>query len=374
MTDLEDRLNAYFARDRHSELPPDSFDRLTARLHRPVRRRARPLVALVTAAVLAVSIATLVAIHSDDDQTVRSTNDPATGGTRPPAESAGPETYAAVVDPDGDGLGDVVIMSARSGSVLETVYRRTPVSPDAGEVGATSVDVAPDGTIYYEVCCAPATGQIRGFDPNNGTDLGLIAKGTSPAVSPDGRRLAVAAPPDAPGRISMIDLETGQPEEKTWPVGGTPSSEVVTALAWSQDNRTIAVEHLSYTGGTFAGVVVDLLDTRTGTWRPVDTGTKGVAMPAFRADGTLLVTSPAHETDDGGPIAGDRIVLWDPATRRVDASIQMDRVADLDASPDGKWVIASRYGALPHRIANPQGIGDLGELKGAPSAVIAAAW
>ena len=272
-----------------------------------------------------------------------------------PAGGDGADAYAAVRDPDGDGLGDVVILSAQSGAVLETVYRATaaPGVEEGGASGAVSVDVAGDGTIYYEVCCERASGEIRGFDPSRGEDLGRISNGTSPAVSPDGRRLALAAPPDPPGHIAVIDLETGRPEEETWPVGGRPSSDVVTDLAWSPAGRTMRGRAPQLRGRRL----------RRGGRRPPRHPDRDLdpcrhrrrrrRHAAFRADGTLLVASPACETADSGPIVGDRVVLWDPAARRVDASIGMDRVADLDASPNGNWVIASP-GAPPPGSPTPE--------------------
>jgi hypothetical protein len=394
MTDLDERLRAHFDPDRRAELPPGSFDRLEARMRRPAPRAARPYVALAAAVVLVLGIAAIVVTRSDGDQTVHSTDDPSSTVTTAPSTPTtdpvpvttattspllvdGPSVFAAVVDPDGDGLGDVALLSATTGAVIQTIYTapHPPSAPEGGSTGAIAVDVSSEGVVYYEVCCEPAAGAVYGYDLDSGEDLGLITYGTAPAVSADGSELAVANTSATPNRVEVVDLGSGDRVE-SWPLGEAEpgASALVTDIAWSPYDRTVAVERVSYSGGAFSGVRVDLMDVATGATTPADTGDDGVAMPAFRADRTLLVASPAQETTDGGPIAGDRVVIWDPATQQVDGSVEVDRVASLDASSDGTWVIAARYGSAPYRIAGGTGVGDLGEVVGAPDGVIAASW
>lgn len=137
---------------------------------------------------------------------------------------------------------------------------------------------------------------------------------------------------------------------------------LVTDLAWSPDGSTIAREYLRY-GSTegFLGVSVDSSTSKL-VVRRLWMGEAGAAMPAFRSDGSFVLASPADATDDGGPIAGDAVVLYNRVTGKVEGSLSVANVTNTDASADGRWVAASVAGDGVRLVADINGLGDLDAL------------
>ena len=391
MTPVPDqRIREHFDAARRAELSPGSFDRLTDRLDAPLAppsRRSPRVLALAAVLLLVVGAAVVVATtRGDDGEDVRSTDDPSSTTaprttterdptTTTPTVPSGderPETIAAVVDPDGDGSGALVVLDGSTGEVLRTLR----------EDGAVDVDVAPDGTIYFQSSSPPGDeygSSIVAVDPVTGARGTSYPRSHRPAISSDGVRLARGEPgtvrsgtiPSGPAEI-LVGLEVG-PDR-----GG--SNHHLGDLAWSRDGRLVAVERVDqriYASRQPPVSSVFVLDTTKSLDSPgshIDVAVEGAASPVFPADGSLLVVAGATGPASGTTVTGDRIVAWDLDRGQVTGEVSVPHVSGLDASANGAWVIATRAGRVPHVVMRPGAVGDLGPLPQAPEGIIAAAW
>lgn len=385
--DVENELRDHFRDAEQAHLRPGSWERLEDRLAQADRRPPRHRLLGVAALVLVAGIITVVAVwtRGDGTQTVRVGHEPEVSSTtaRPTtsavatttsmlAAPAGPQTIAVIIDPDGDGRGDVALLNPATGAVRQVVFKgasaKSPSEPASSAAGASSIDIGPDGVIYYQLGDVTG-GPIMRFDAHRDPQRDRVGFGSQPTVSPTGTDLAVATDTG----ISVIDLTSHKIRKISALPDAGAGSALVTDLAWSTDGSTIAREFLLYgADGTFLGVNVDLIDVQTGRSTRVDLGGAAAAMPAFRLDGSLVLASPADASADGGPITGGALVLFDRLTSRVEGQAGLADVTSLDASPDGRWVMASVSGDRLQLVADNNGLGDLGPIS-APVGTMAVA-
>lgn len=113
----------------------------------------------------------------------------------------------------------------------------SPFPPDAYFSLRSPVSISPDG---QRLVFDDQAGQSY-VEPLDGSGLNLLAPGSSPRWSPDGRAIALA---DTDGRLAVHDASTGQQITKR----GFPRREV-NSIDWSPDGRRLL---LVMFGGTWS--------------------------------------------------------------------------------------------------------------------------
>ncbi|HMJ79403.1 MAG TPA: hypothetical protein VK507_25690 [Iamia sp.] len=399
MTDIEQILRDHATAADRTEPSPDGWDRLVARLEDeppiivPVDgragrrgRAARVPVLAAAAVVVVVLVAAGVALaRSGDDGPAPVATDPsappATSGLRPTPgfrndtdvdQASRPNRIIAVVDHDRDSYPDVV-----------RIEDLVPFDDDPADVtvlvaGASvapnrirSVDVSAEGTALYGVCCDLMEGEVHEVDIADGTDLGLVAVGTSPAVSGDGRLLATVTKDQ---RTSLLDRETDQ---VTWFDGPTGAHDEITGLSLSPDGAMLARERI--TRGADGTVVVTAVDV-TATddpdgWEPIERSS-GAGLPAFMPDGHLALGLGTYETSAGhDEVHASEVGMADLSTGAVRWSVGGGGFSFtfFDATPDGQWVIVGREGLLRAFAAVDGWLYDNGSVGGVDG-MVDAAW
>jgi hypothetical protein len=201
---------------------------------------------------------------------------------RPSPDGPRPKEIAAIMG------GSVVLLDGRDGRTVRTLATHTEAT-SGGFPYLEGVSLAPDRSkVFYALAgdCGAAT--IYQVAADGRTPPVAILAGVSPAVSPDGRKLAYAvaapgpapapapapvsasAPPAAPdaapaerrcqNAVVVRDLKTGA--ERTWRYPDTPEyttnlyrDAVVSEIAWAPDSTRLAYT-LSYEGDS-----ISILDT-----------------------------------------------------------------------------------------------------------------
>ncbi|MEW6475145.1 MAG: hypothetical protein AB1679_23060 [Actinomycetota bacterium] len=188
------------------------------------------------------------------DRTLVSTGRPSPNGPRP-------SEIAAISG------GSVVMLDGRDGHTLRTLATHTEATT-GGYPYLQGVSLSPDRReVFYSLSgdCDSAT--IYRV-PADGHSAAVVAfNGVSPAVSPDGRKLAyaVATPGGSPERhcqnaVVVRDLKTGA--ERTWRYPDTPDyatslyqDAIISEIDWAPDSTRLAYT-LSYEGDS-----ISVLDT-----------------------------------------------------------------------------------------------------------------
>lgn len=214
-------------------------------------------------------------VPGGDDGTPDESADPTlVSADRPSPDAPRPKEIAAIVD------GSVVVLDGKDGRTLRTLATHDEATT-GGFPFLEGVSLAPDrSSVYYALAgdCGPAT--IYKVAADGGTPSVALVSGVSPAVSPDGRKLAYAvatgppvglaadpADPEAAAEdrrcqnaVVVRDLQTGA--ERTWRYPDTPDyatslyqQAVITEIAWAPDSTRLA-----YTL-SFEGDSISVLDT-----------------------------------------------------------------------------------------------------------------
>lgn len=159
--------------------------------------------------------------------------------------------------------------------------------------------VSPDGqTVYYETCCEPASGEVFRV-PITGGEPELVTSGTSPAVSPDGTKLAVIELQD----LLVIDLADGS--EQRYRLADGEGVVLLANPSWSPDGTRLALERydVSLDDGRVVVVTVDGTDGALQQAVTVArTDANGIPMhPVFDQAGAIVVIRqlPALDASQG---------------------------------------------------------------------------
>jgi WD40-like Beta Propeller Repeat len=270
--------------------------------------------------------------------------------TRPPAE---------IVATEGDA---VVVLDSATG----TTRRVLAIEPGSGSGGAVKLEgiaLTPDRrTVYYAVAGDCGTGSLFRVPFDAQGPAKRVTAGISPAVSPDGEKLAyaTAGPPAADGRprcpnvVVVRDLRTGAERSWAYPDDrdhGTAlyQESSIVEMAWAPDSNRLAYT-LAYEGDS-----VSVLDTGRDhdlgeTLEVVVPGGGGDSRhPAWQAtSGRLAVVNSAFECcyDDNytGP---PKTLLVDPDQRLSTGLLPPGQRPDaLDFDSSGDHLLYVEGGAL----------------------------
>jgi hypothetical protein len=179
---------------------------------------------------------------------------------RPSAKAPRPVEIAAIVG------GSVVMLDGRDGHTVRTLATH-PEATTGGFPYLQGVSITPDrNQVFYSLVGDCGTATIYRVPADGHSAAVTILTGVSPAVSPDGRKLAyaVATPSQAErhcqNAVVVRDLQTGA--ERTWRYPDTPDyatplyqDAVISEIDWAPDSTRLAYT-LSYEGDS-----VSVLDT-----------------------------------------------------------------------------------------------------------------
>jgi Tol biopolymer transport system component len=158
--------------------------------------------------------------------------------------------------------GQIVALTRRGVVALDSqtgAERRLLV--DVPEGSGQGISVSPDSRSAYFGVVDGDGASIRVVDTDGASPPAFVARGSFPAVSPDGRRLAYVTPAST---LAVLDLGTGA--RRTWafdeadPAGSWLTHARLVELAWAPDSHRLAFT-LSYEGDTIA--VLDTITART---------------------------------------------------------------------------------------------------------------
>jgi len=319
-----------------------------------VRRAARPR-SLAAPVTLALAAAVLAACSFG-------------GSAAPPADAGGPTaaggastgaqagpTLAAV-----SAAGALVLLDPANGQTSRTLV-------PSGVVG-DALAVSPDGkTVYYEVA-AGCQHEIWRVSTSDGAKTRVAAAGSSPALSPNGERLAYATlyfeddkgPSCYPAnnltagyQVIVVDLATHQTHRYPMApqVASTGLPAPVDHLSWSPDGAKLAVSISSVQDNE--GWQLAIMNPATDTSYFKDDGSTEVPLPGvpagtYYAEGVYLPNGHlfvVRQCCDGWPpnTANVDMLEIDPATgqqvRQIAVGLTDRYHTSLDASADGHWLL-----------------------------------
>lgn len=289
------------------------------------------------------------------DQTLVSADRPTPDGPRP-------KEIAAIVG------GSVVVLDGKDGRTLRTLATHTEATT-GGFPYLEAVSLAPDrSSVYYALAgdCGPAT--IYRVAADGGAPSEAILTGLSPAVSPDGRKLAYAVADAAPSSataeerncqnaVVVRDLQTGT--ERTWRYPETPDyatslyqEAVITEIAWAPDSTRLAYT-LSYEGDSLSVLDTAVASDLSQTTEIVIPGGGGNSNhPAWQATtGLLGVFNTRFECCFDDNYTGPPRALLVDLDRRLAAPLLPSgrRVTALDFDASGAHLLFVDGGRLYRR-------------------------
>lgn len=211
--------------------------------------------------------------------------------------------------------GRLLATSGPSGTVLWDVVKRARVATLDDADGVGGVGFSPDGNTL--ATGSGGKGRVRLWNVGERSPIadleGHSKQVGASAFSPDGRTLATG---DDAGKVTLWDVGT-RAQLATLAASGS-----VVDLAFSPDGRMLAG------GAQFSGMLWDVASrTELGRLNPG----KGVGSVAFSPDGRSLAT--------GGP-ADDNVILWDPTTRDIVATLSGSD-GPVAFSPDSRTLATS---------------------------------
>jgi hypothetical protein len=315
--------------------------------------RPRRSVALVGGAlvVVGVLIGGLVTLTSHDDTPTR-VQTPTL-----PAVAPMPSGIAAVT------TDHRLVLLSPSGEVLRTLSEDA-IAEGKDADGATSLSVTPDGKSLYFMrpACGGCTPTIAAVAIEGGVTTNPTGEGSccvrEPAVSPDGRWLALTGVPnqsDAGRDILLIDLAKPQPTslpvDRQWSSNATLSAGI-SGLTWLDATHLLFVQGDAPDGAVPRVLDIDVpQDTLLDQLPPLPIqGADALGRLAVRGDtGELLaVRAPAlDDRDESGTPSADAVVTVDIETGRPRASLfELDGAQHPVSDTSGDHVLTTANGDL----------------------------
>lgn len=332
-------------------------------------RRLRVSVAILATAVVALAVALGVVeatrTGSGGARGASSsvgTGAPSTSSTRPGSPGGAPSSPAR----------PKVLVAVTTAGVLEDLDPSTgsPIRTLATGATGDELSVTPDGSSVYFEAAVGCMHQIERVGVAGGS-ASVVATGSSPAISPDGTKLAYVREPLAgepacqgqsfsPSQFTLVVRDLSSGAETTYPVApqvastGLPtpidhlswssdSQEIAVSVASSEDNEgwQLVVVHLSTDEFYFSGSGVPL----TGSNASASYYREGVFMP----DGDLFVNRVCC---GGVPIQVSSSLLLEVSpgsgsvVRQVAIGITANDHTSLDSDSSGHWLLYLSGAAL----------------------------
>ena len=263
--------------------------------------------------------------------------------------------------------GLVSLIDTRTGAAIRVLATHPPAEPDGSRV-LQGVSLTPDRrTAYYAVSDGCDGGTLHRVPVDGRRRTQRVGQGISPAVSPDGRKLAYAAPgpatsdglPGCPNVVVVRDLRTGQERHWRYPDDEEHAAALyhegaITKIAWAPDSRRLAYT-LSYEGDSVAVLDTAVHRDLSETVEVVIPGGGGDSRhPAWHPpSGRLAVVNSAfeccYEDDYTGP---PRTLLVDVDTGTVEELLPAGlRPGWLDFDATGDHLLYVEGGSLYRRAA-----------------------
>jgi dipeptidyl aminopeptidase/acylaminoacyl peptidase len=186
----------------------------------------------------------------------------------------------------------------QSGAIIVLDVETGAATPIRGDITDARLPIwSPDGR-WVAFTTAGRSPEVRLVPPDGHDAPRRIADGQMRAWSPDGQQIAVVAFDDAGGRISIVDVTTGSSRSLL----GSPPRVLLDVLGWSPDGRELLcwrwAEETAASGATTISTDIGLVDTRSGQWRHVATGSEARLSPDGRwvAFVTTIPGQPARRS------------------------------------------------------------------------------
>lgn len=323
------------------------------------RRRTRTGATLAVAASVVVALGAFAVLRDDPTSEVRTVPPVDAPTTDVPRTTLAPSTTAVPTEPETvvavSDRGAVVVLETASGKVMRTL------APRGSADGATTLARTPDGAwLYYAngMGCGQVASVYRVQTDGTGTPE-RVATGTAPAVSPDGARLAYAAPNPADPRdptavchnTVVVRILADGTERRFLPTDDTNSFTAygqISAIDWAPDGRRLVFQQGWEGEGSFILDTVAHTTTRQATPVGAKRIANGLVHPTWHPPTGRLaaVNDCCYNPDD--PQTPRITVLADPATG--DTSPLLDAGFDprsLDYDPTGRFLVfVDKQGAV----------------------------
>ena len=275
----------------------------------------------------------------------------------PSPDAARPSDIAAIVG------GSIVMLDGRDGHTLRTLANH-PEADSGGFPHLEGLSLTPDrSAVFYALAGDCGQGTIYRVATDGHTPPVVFTTGVSPAVSPDGHKLAYAAAAtggaerQCQNTVVVRDLKSGA--ERSWRYPATPDfnsvmyqNAVISEIGWAPDSARLAYT-LSYEGDSVAildtGADTDLSQTEEVV---VPSGGGNSSHPAWQASSGLLgLFNTRFECCYDDVYTGPpRAVLVNPE-RRLDTPLLPPgrRVTALDFDASGTHLLFVEGGRLYRR-------------------------
>jgi WD40 repeat protein len=257
---------------------------------------------------------------------------------------AAPSMVVAVRDD-----GTLVRLRTDTGEVVATLAKEGDPRSTNGEVAPnviTDAAMAPDGRVLYEDCCEPAVGNVFDVRTNSnqlqleGTPAGSPSMyGTTPAVSPNGKYLAVFENT----KIDIYDLTTGMRVRTI----DTSTAEGVVAHLTMADSGAVAFElpNGAVPDPTVSSVAVLRPDAQSmaNTDFMLSSEFASTSNPTFMPDGRIVYVDRALSgKEEPSPDLPQRLrVAGAGGSSDADLTLALPfKVADIGVSENG-WLIVT---------------------------------
>ncbi len=350
---------------------------MAQRTHYPFERSVRTLLLALGFATIAGCSSETGTIESEAVPTTSPASTSTTGGTSATTE---PDDADPAIDPGPRpgtiwgveaGSYDLVRIQSGSGDIIDRIAGwGSDAASGEQEGGAQALqEIAAKGdNLWVGDCCEPAVGTVFRVVPGVTTsvpDAEIRVNGTTPVLSPDGTRLAVAV---LDLGVAVHDGDTGElivsPEligAATTPPDGIEPPFFAAPVAWIDDDTlAVAVNGPDAATVTIVSVADPSAPSAVGSVITID---GPVVDGAVRSDGALVI---AVEMTNGEVGVGR---VYSTETGEQEATFPLDPATTaIDYDRSGTFLLVARENLPPAW----QGLGETGELGGGP--LVFAAW